>query len=65
MIGGKKLTGYLISEGALARILSEKKQVHHKVRSSLDSQDAVELEAAIYAAERYSFRNSFLQEQYF
>jgi hypothetical protein len=38
--------------GALARILSEKKQVHHKVRSSLDSQDAVELEAAIYAAER-------------
>ena len=53
LIGGKKLTGYLISEGALARILSEKKQVHHKVRSSLDSQDAVELEAAIYAAERY------------
>ena len=53
MIDGKKLIGYLISEGALARILSEKKQVHHKVRSSLDSQDAVELEAAIYAAERY------------
>jgi len=43
--------------GALAVILHNKKQVHHKVRSSLDSKDSVELEAAIFAAERFSARS--------
>ncbi|XP_023336904.1 integrator complex subunit 7 [Eurytemora carolleeae] len=43
--------------GALAGILFDRKQVHHKVRSSLDSQDSVEVEAAIFAAERFSARS--------
>jgi len=40
--------------GSLAGILCNKKQVHQKVRTSLDSNDTVELEAAIYAAERFA-----------
>ena len=38
--------------GALSPIIPERKPVHHKVRCGLDSQDSVELEAAIYAATR-------------
>lgn len=38
--------------GAIASIIPERKQVHHNIRSALDSQDSVELRAAIYAASR-------------
>lgn len=43
--------------GALSPIIPERKPVHHKVRSGLDSQDSVELEAAIYAATRFAARS--------
>ena len=36
--------------GSVARIISERKNVHHSIINSLDSHDAVEVEAAIYAA---------------
>ena len=43
--------------GAIAAIIPERAAVHHKVRSSLDSQDTVELEAAMYAARRFAARS--------
>lgn len=43
--------------GAIAPIIPERAAVHHKVRSSLDSQDTVELEAAMYAARRFAARS--------
>jgi len=36
--------------GAVASIVPEKEQIHHNIRSSLDSRETVELSAAIYAA---------------
>jgi integrator complex subunit 7 len=36
--------------GAIAGIVPEKKQIHHNIRNSFDSHEAVELAAAIYAA---------------
>ncbi len=36
--------------GAIAAIVPEKKQIHHNIRNSLDSHEAVELAAAIFAA---------------
>ena len=38
----------------MAIIISERKSVHHSIRDSLDSHDAVELEAAIYAASKFA-----------
>jgi len=43
--------------GAIAAIIPERKAVHHKVRCSLDSQDQVELYAAIYAANKFAARS--------
>jgi len=43
--------------GSLAAIIPERKSVHHKVRCSLDSQDQVELYAAIYAANKFAGRS--------
>jgi len=43
--------------GSLASILCDKKQIHHKVRTGLDSNDTVELEAAIFSAERFAARS--------
>jgi len=40
--------------GALASIIPERKQVHHNVRSALDSHDSCELHAAIFAAGRFA-----------
>lgn len=40
--------------GAVAVIIAEKQQVHHAIRSSLDSHDIVEIEAAIYASGRFA-----------
>ena len=38
----------------MAIIISDRKSVHHSIRDSLDSHDAVELEAAIYAASKFA-----------
>lgn len=40
--------------GAVAGIVPEKKQIHHNIRNSLDSNEAVELSAAIYAAGQFA-----------
>ena len=40
--------------GSIARIIPERKNVHHSVVNGLDSNDAVELEAAINAASSYA-----------
>ncbi|KAL5009066.1 hypothetical protein ScPMuIL_014647 [Solemya velum] len=43
--------------GSIANIIPEKKNVHHSIVTSLDSRDAIEVEAAIYAAERFSAKS--------
>lgn len=40
--------------GAIAGVIPEKQQVHHVIRKSLDSHDAVEVEAAIQASEQFA-----------
>ncbi|KAK6636894.1 hypothetical protein RUM43_010558 [Polyplax serrata] len=40
--------------GAVAGIIPERKQVHHGIRRSLDSHDAVEVDAAVYAATQFA-----------
>uniref|UniRef100_A0A2C9JPR4 Integrator complex subunit 7 n=1 Tax=Biomphalaria glabrata TaxID=6526 RepID=A0A2C9JPR4_BIOGL len=40
--------------GSVASIISEKKNVHHSIILCLDSHNPVEVEAAIFAAERFS-----------
>lgn len=40
--------------GAIAGIIPEKQQVHHVIRKSLDSHDAVEVEAAIQASVQFA-----------
>ena len=45
--------------GSVARIISERKDVHHSVLNGLDSHDSVELEAAIFAAERFAAQSKY------
>ncbi|XP_044259605.1 integrator complex subunit 7 [Tribolium madens] len=40
--------------GAVAAIIPERQQVHHSIRSSLDSHDNVEVQAAIHAAIQFA-----------
>ncbi|XP_070576855.1 integrator complex subunit 7-like [Ptychodera flava] len=40
--------------GSIAAIIADRKNVHYSIRNSLDSHDAVELEAAIFAANRFA-----------
>lgn len=40
--------------GSVARIIPERGQVHHSIRTSLDSHNAVEIESAIYAAGQFA-----------
>ncbi len=40
--------------GAIASIIPERKQVHHHIRSALDSHDDAELHAAIFAAGQFA-----------
>lgn len=40
--------------GAVAGVIPEKQQVHHAIRRSLDSHDAVEVEAAIQASVQFA-----------
>ena len=43
--------------GAVASIIPERRQAHHNIRSALDSQDSIELRAAIYSASRFAARS--------
>ncbi|XP_050434342.1 integrator complex subunit 7 [Adelges cooleyi] len=40
--------------GSIARIIPERGQVHHSIRTSLDSHNAVEVKSAIYAAAQFA-----------
>ncbi|KAJ8678827.1 hypothetical protein QAD02_014614 [Eretmocerus hayati] len=40
--------------GSVARIIPERKHVHHSIRRSLDCHDLVQVEAAIYAAQMFA-----------
>ncbi|KAK3093052.1 hypothetical protein FSP39_010547 [Pinctada imbricata] len=40
--------------GSIANIISEQKNVHHSIVNGLDSHDALEVDAAVYAAGRFS-----------
>lgn len=40
--------------GSVARIIPERGQVHHSIRTSLDSHNSVEVESAIYAAAQFA-----------
>ena len=41
-------------------IISERKNIHHSIVVSLDSHDAVEVDAAIYAAEQFSEQSRYM-----
>ncbi|XP_063222620.1 integrator complex subunit 7 [Bacillus rossius redtenbacheri] len=43
--------------GSVAGIIPERQPVHHSIRRSLDSHDAVEVEAAIYAATQFAAKS--------
>lgn len=45
---------YCRTLGSIACIISERKNAHHSVVNGLDSHDAVEVDAAIYAADKFS-----------
>ena len=47
--------------GNFAGILSERKNIHHSISSSLDSNDLVELEAAIAAAKQYAAQSKYVK----
>ncbi|XP_015928651.1 integrator complex subunit 7 [Parasteatoda tepidariorum] len=40
--------------GNIASVVAEKKSIHHSIRNSLDSHDAVEMKAAIYATGKFA-----------
>lgn len=40
--------------GSISAVVAERKLIHHSIRNSLDSHDAVEMKAAIYAAGKFS-----------
>ena len=44
--------------GSIAIIIPERKSIHHSIRDSLDSHDAIELEAAIYAASKFAAQST-------
>ncbi|XP_046849594.1 integrator complex subunit 7-like [Xenia sp. Carnegie-2017] len=43
--------------GSIALIISEQKNVHHSIQTSLDSHDHVEVDAAIYATRKFSAKS--------
>ncbi|GAB1599137.1 integrator complex subunit 7-like [Argonauta hians] len=43
--------------GSVASIITEKTTVHHSIVVSLDSHDAIEVDAAVYAAQRFAARS--------
>lgn len=46
--------------GAVAGVIPEKQQVHHAIRRSLDSHDAVEVEAAIQASVQFAAQSKLI-----
>lgn len=47
--------------GAVAGVIPEKQQVHHAIRRSLDSHDAVEVEAAIQASVQFAAQSKLIK----
>lgn len=45
--------------GSVASIIPEKEQVHHAIRRSLDSNDTVEVEAAIHASTLFAAQSKY------
>lgn len=50
--------------GSIASIIPEKKNVHHSIILALDSHDAVEVEASIFAADKFSENSKLVLVQY-
>lgn len=46
--------------GAVACLIPERQQVHHSIRTSLDSHDNVEVEAGIYAATQFAAQSKYI-----
>lgn len=46
--------------GAVASIIPERQQIHHCIRSSLDSHDSVEVDAAIFAAIQFAAQSRYI-----
>ena len=46
--------------GSIACIIPERKNVHHIIIHALDSHDDVEVEAAIFAAEKFSEKSKYV-----
>ncbi len=46
--------------GSVAGIIPERQNVHHSIRSCLDSHNAVEVEAAIYAAVQFAAQSRLI-----
>lgn len=51
---------YCRTLGSIASIISERKNAHHSVVNGLDSHDAVEVDAAIYAADKFSGKSKWV-----
>lgn len=51
--------------GAVAGVIPEKQQVHHAIRRSLDSHDAVEVEAAIQASGQFAAQSKYVCDVYY
>lgn len=45
--------------GSIASVVAEKKSIHHSIRNSLDSHDAVEMKAAIYATAKFAAQSKY------
>lgn len=46
--------------GNIASVIAEKKSIHHSIRNSLDSHDAVEMKAAIYATAKFAAQSKWV-----
>lgn len=47
--------------GSVAGIIPERQNVHHNIRSCLDSHNLVEVEAAIFAAVQFAAQSKYLK----
>lgn len=43
--------------GWISVVVGENRQVHHLIREALDAKDSAELQAAIFAAEKYAAKS--------
>ncbi|KFM66129.1 Integrator complex subunit 7, partial [Stegodyphus mimosarum] len=49
--------------GNIASVVAEKKSIHHSIRNSLDSHDAVEMKSAIYATGKFAAQSNTSQAE--